>query len=107
MPETLAVEAWLPVFELREGIVGMLVRMTRECAQRLDLAGGADPSRELRAADAAPGLNGEGELRTPEQEGSHRSEKLVLPRAQQVDEALQLRDTPRPVRGAPAARRTA
>ena len=88
MPEILSLEDGLCLDDLGERVFGVLVRVGRESAERFVFGCRIDPTLEGRAVMGAPVLDGETEVRAPQQEAADGSEELVAPGLELVDQAL-------------------
>ena len=87
----------------REGQLGVLVRVGRQRGERLDLADHRQPAADGRTECPPPALDGEPELRGPEQRRHQDADHLVAARLHQADQARQAGDAARRRLAAPAA----
>src|SRR3990172_12694264 len=67
----------------------VLVGVPRQRQERLELAGGSEPSLHRDAGTSTPGLDGEGKLRGPQHEGCQRGEQLIAPSVEEIDETAE------------------
>ena len=75
-----------------ERLVGALVGVAGDGAQRLHLADDVDPAGHVGAGARAPAFDGVGEVHGPQDEPADRREELIALRVGPVDEARQPRD---------------
>ena len=80
------------VDDLRERVVRVLVGVAAERASASSSPIAVEPRREVRARDATPRSIAKATCAPHSSGGRDRREQLVLPRVQQVDQPLQLRD---------------
>src|SRR5881392_2958578 len=73
----------------REGIAGMLVCITGQCAERLQFTDSVKPSFDGRAVAAPPSLDGECKVGSPEKRRRDQCEHGVQSIIQQIDESLE------------------